>query len=289
MLECVINVSEGRSSLVLDQLSRAAGACLLDVHCDPYHHRSVFTLAGHGVEAAARRLATTAIQRLDLTGHSGVHPRLGVIDVVPFVPLEGATPADACSARDDFARWIASEYEVPSFIYGPAVAEAEGVLATDYPPAPSLPEVRRDAFGAITPVYGPPTPHPSAGAVCVGARPVLVAYNLWLGPDAELEAARSVARAVRSREVKALALAVGDRIQVSMNLVDPFQVGPAEAFDMVNRLGPVAGAELVGLLPEGVLAAIPEKRWTSLGLDLAHTIEHRLTSLIYKASQGETR
>jgi glutamate formiminotransferase len=257
MLECVVNVSEGRDQAVLDDLAAAGGADLLDHHADPDHHRSVFTLMGTD---APRAVAAVAVTRLDVGRHLGVHPRLGVVDVVPFVPLAGTAMAAAVAARDAFAGWFAGELGVPCFLYGPER---------------SLPDVRRRAFRDLTPDAGPARPHPTAGACCVGAREVLVAYNVWLAsPD--LGRSREIAAAVRSPTVRALGLACGDRVQVSMNLVAPAVTGPAEAYDAVARLAPVAGAELVGLVPEAVLERIPPRRWEELDLAADRTIEARL-------------
>ena len=266
VLECVVNVSEGRDASVLDVLAAAAAPALLDVHSDRHHHRSVLTMAGPEVAEAARCVATEAVARIDLRRHDGVHPRLGAVDVVPFVPLDGSTMADAVAARDRFARWAGDELGVPCFLYGPER---------------SLPDVRRGAFSALAPDTGPARPHPTAGAAAVGARPVLVAYNLWLAPDAAVATARAVARQVRGPAVRALGLDVGGRAQVSCNLVDPRTVGPADAYDAVAEcaadLGTsVVGAELVGLLPSVVLHAVPPERWTALDLDPARTIEARL-------------
>lgn len=258
MLECVVNISEGRRPEVVAAIGAAAGADLLDVHSDAHHHRSVLTLVG---EEAPRAVARAAVDRLDLGAHAGVHPRIGVVDVVPFVAL-GATPAaEAVAARDRFGAWAAAELGVPGFAYGPER---------------TLPEVRRRAFAGLTPTWGPATPHPTAGAIAVGARPLLVAYNLWLAPGTDLAVARRVAREVRSPEIRTLGLAVGDEVQVSMNLVAPLAVGPAEAWDRVASLAPVARAELVGLVPEGVLEQAPEGRWEQLDLGPERTIEARL-------------
>jgi glutamate formiminotransferase len=241
----------------------------------------VFTLAGPAddVAAAARALAVATIERLDLTVHTGAHPRLGVLDVVPFVPFEPgrAAPRDltrAIALRDDFARWLADELGVPSFLYGPLPG---GRTRT-------LPDVRRHAFaptGGLTPDFGPPDPHPRAGATAVGARRVLVAYNVWVS---SLDAARRLAPQVRSPRVRALGLAVGERAQVSCNLLEPDAFGPAQLYDEVAALAAEAGArlegaELVGLLPEVVLAAVPSGRWPGLGLSGDSTVESRLRGL----------
>src|SRR5205807_3220376 len=119
VLECVINVSEGRQAGVIDALAAAAGGALLDVHSDPHHHRSVLTLAGPEVEAAARSVTSAGIELIDLRVHSGVHPRIGAVDVVPFVPLAGSAMEDAVAARDRFAAWAVASLGVPVHRYGP--------------------------------------------------------------------------------------------------------------------------------------------------------------------------
>jgi glutamate formiminotransferase len=258
VLECVVNISEGARPPLVAAIARAAGDDLLDVHADAHHNRSVLTLVG---EDAPRAVARAAIERLDLRAHRGVHPRIGVVDVVPFVPLAGSTLADAVAARDRFLAWMATELGVPGFAYGPER---------------SLPDVRRHAFAGLAPTAGPSRPHPTAGAVAVGAREVLVAWNLWLAtPD--LARARAVAADVRGPEVRALGLAVGDRVQVSLNLVSPLVVGPAEAWDRVASRVPVAGAELVGLVPAAVLDRTDPGRWAQLDLGPDRTIEARIT------------
>lgn len=272
-LECVVNVSEGRDPTVIDELTVACGDDLLDVHTDTHHHRSVFTLVGTD---APRRLARAAVELIDLRNHDGVHPRLGVVDVVPFVTLTG-DPQQAVAARDDFARWAGNELGVPCFSYGDDR---------------SLPEVRRGAFTVFPPDTGPSEPHPSAGATAVGARGVLVAYNLWVAPasgttppgpsgDPVLAAAKRTAAQLRSPEVRALGLAVGHRHQVSMNLVAPDIVTPAAAWDAAAMLLArhdlvIDAAELVGLVPAAVLEAIPMARWEQLDLSWDRTIEARL-------------
>ena len=261
MLECVANVSEGRDRSVIDALARRAGAHLLDVHCDVHHHRSVFTLAGPQVEDVAQQVAREAVSRIDLRSHMGAHPRMGAVDVVPFVPLAGSSLDDAVAARDRFAHWAGAELGIPAFLYGPER---------------SLPEVRRSAFSALAPDTGPAKPHARAGAVAVGARGVLVAYNLWLAPSITLPRAREIAQAVRGPHLRALGLAVGSRVQVACNLVDPLILGPGAAFDAVAAHAEVAEAELVGLLPATVLHAVPRARWPGLGLDASRTIEARL-------------
>jgi glutamate formiminotransferase len=264
VLECVVNISEGGRPEVVDAIAAAAGDTLLDVHADPHHNRAVLTLAaGDALEAAVRAVAVETVHRIDLRAHVGVHPRVGALDVVPFVPLGDTPLADAVAARDRFAAWAGDQLALPCFLYGPERA---------------LPDVRKRAFADLVPDTGPPVPHPTAGAACVGARTVLVAYNVWLAPDAGVATARSVAAAVRSAAVRALGLDVGGRPQVSTNLIDPLAVGPAEVYDAVAALAPVVGAELVGLVPEVVLAGVPAERWPELDLDPSRTIEQRLAS-----------
>lgn len=252
-----MNVSEGQDLAVLSRLRDAAGRDLLDVHTDLHHHRSVFTMVG---EQAPRALTSLAVDLIDLRHHDGVHPRFGAVDVVPFVPLRGALLADAVRARDDYARWAAATLDLPCFLYGPER---------------SLPEVRRGAFRTLAPDLGPPLAHRSAGAVAVGARPLLVAYNLWLA-EPDLERAKAIATAVRSPQLRTLGLAVGDHVMVSCNLVDPVAFGPADAWDEVAGHATIARAELVGLVSETVLRSAPEDRWGQLDLAADRTIEARL-------------
>ncbi len=231
-----------------------------------------------GLEEAVRTVARQAVTLLDIREHQGVHPRLGVLDVVPFVPLDprgrmvpDLPLAPARSARGRFARWAGEELRLPCFCYGPER---------------SLPDVRRTAFVSLAPDTGPMTPHPTAGACAVGARGPLVAYNLWLGTD-ELAVARRIARQLRGPRVRALGLPVGGgtQTQVSCNLVDPFVTGPAAVYDDVARMAATAGTdivrtELVGLVPEAVVRAAPRHRWTELDLDEDRTVEARLARIM---------
>jgi glutamate formiminotransferase len=259
VLECVVNISEGRRRTVVDAIGAVAGDDLLDVHVDADHHRAVLTLVG---EEAPRAVAAAAVERLDLRAHAGVHPRIGVVDVVPFVPLQDASLDDAVTARDRFAAWIAAELGVPAFLYGPER---------------SLPDVRRGAFRGLEPDHGPDVPHPTAGAVAVGARPLLVAWNVYLAvPD--LDRARAIAAEIRGPHLRALGLQVGDEVQVSVNLIAPERLGPAEAWDLIAAHAPPARAELVGLVPRSVLERIEPERWAQLDLAADRTIEARQTA-----------
>ncbi|NBU38546.1 MAG: hypothetical protein EBS32_10010 [Actinobacteria bacterium] len=262
MLECVVNISEGRNIALLAGLAEALSGHLLDVHTDTDHNRSVFTLVG---EEAPRLLTRLVVERLSLDDHEGVHPRLGVVDVVPFVPLFGATFTEAERARGDYARWVADELSIPVFSYGTHR---------------TLPFVRAHAWRDLEPDFGPAAPHPTAGAVCVGAREPLVAYNVWLR-DTPVEVTRAIAREVRTAHIRTLGLQVGEYTQVSMNLVDLSVAGPRDAFDAVRAEcgGAVSHAELVGLVPQRVLESIPQGRWEELDLSADRTIEARIGAL----------
>jgi glutamate formiminotransferase len=260
MLECVLNISEGRDPTTLGALAAAAGDDLLDLHSDPHHHRSVLTLVG--VEAV-RAVAAVAVERIDLRIHDGVHPRIGVVDVVPFVALDGSTRTDALAARDAYAHWSATTLGVGCFLYGPERA---------------LPDVRRAATRGDPPDRPAARPLPGAGASAVGQRDVLVAYNVWLA-EPDLAAARTIAADIRRPGLRTLGLQVGERVQVSMNLVEPDRIGPAAAYDAVAERAGVAGAELVGLVPRRVLDAVAPHRWVELDLAADRTIEARLEAV----------
>ena len=269
MLECVINISEGRDLAVLDELAAAAGASLRDRHSDAFHHRSVFTMINEPAALVrdVHSLIGAAYRCLDLTDHRGVHPRFGVVDVVPFVALDPRSADDALALRDQTARWIADTFAVPVFLYGPL---DDGVART-------LPEVRRGAFRTLQPDMGPGEPSPTRGAAAVGARPILVAWNLWLA-HVSLERARTIAAALRQPAVRTLAFVVGDEVQVSCNIIDTDAVRLSHLYgqvlDMVGD-GAIHRCELVGLAPASLLEREPRERWDELGLSASSTIEAR--------------
>jgi glutamate formiminotransferase len=277
--ECVVNISEGRDPLVVGAIGDVAGALLLDLHSDAEHNRSVLTLGGPlpEVETAVRDVAVATVAAIDLRSHRGIHPRLGALDVVPFVPLGSGTGgdgmADAVPARNRFARWAGTTLDLPCFLYGPER---------------SLPDIRRNAFGSLRPDAGPPVAHVTAGASAVGARQPLVAYNVWITcheGDADhslpLAVARSLATRLRGRAVRSLGLPVTGGAQVSLNLIDPGRASIADCFDTVadgaRRHGcSVIRAELVGLLPDAALRVVPHSRWDELDLGEDRTIEARM-------------
>ena len=267
MFECVVNVSEGRDLAVLDALSHASGASLRDRHADAWHHRAVFTLINDRATLRddARRLIRAGLGRIDLRLHHGVHPRFGAVDVVPFVALDGEDPAEACALRDETAHWIATELATPVYRYGPL----DGLTR-------SLPDARRAMRDGLGPDEGPAAT-PARGAVAVGCRPILVAWNLWLR-GVSLAQARALARLVRGPAVRALAFDLGDRVQVSCNLIEPTSVGPSVVYDAVARAvapGQIERAELVGLIPAALLECEDPARWRQLGIGPEVTIESR--------------
>jgi glutamate formiminotransferase / 5-formyltetrahydrofolate cyclo-ligase len=278
VLECVVNVAEGRDAAVLSRLATACGDTLLDLHADPDHHRSVFTLAGPGPRDAAwaaAGLTRAAAAELDLPGHQGVHPRFGILDVVPFVALSEPS-AVAVDAAREFAARIAAELGIPSFLYGAADPEGR-----------DLPSLRRDAFTHRAPDVGPPQPHPRWGATAVGARPPLVAVNCWLDRD-DLALARSVATTVRERDgglpgVRALGFRLRStgQVQVSMNVTDLTATTVEAACDGVAAGAQTAGArvvrvEWVGLVPAEALERCSPAFRARTGLDRSRSIEGRL-------------
>jgi glutamate formiminotransferase len=283
LIEAVPNISEGRRAEVVDEIVDAfagadPGVLVLDRSSDPDHNRAVLTLAGPGpalVEAAVAGAAACA-RLIDLTRHRGVHPRMGALDVLPFVPLgdrtrlRGAADPDLdCAALAARAgRRIAEEAGIPVYLYGAAARRPERA-ALPAVRGRGFEALRADADGARAPDLGGPGLHPTAGATAVGAREVLIAYNVELA-GADLELARRIAAAVRERDgglpaVRAMGVALDSRgpegrglVQVSMNLLDYRVTPPAAVFAAVAALAARAGAEvvaseIVGLVPAGAL------------------------------------
>ncbi|GAB4119773.1 MAG: glutamate formimidoyltransferase [Acidobacteriota bacterium] len=277
LVECIPNFSEGRDPVVIRRVVAAAEGIedcyVLDVHSDPDHHRSVLTMAGaaEAVLEAALRVAEAAVRWIDLRRHHGVHPRIGALDVVPFVPL-GQTSMEVCVRLvERFGLIVGQSLEMPCFLYGEAARDdARAELAW----------VRRGGLEFLrrairhdpdrAPDFGPAALHETAGAVSVGARGPLIAFNLLLEPPAGLDEAREVARRIRALggglpAVKALGffLPRRRRAQVSLNLVDYRQTSPAAAVTAACReaekIGVEVGAgELVGLIPAAAVPASPE-------------------------------
>ena len=280
-VECVPNFSEGRDRGVVAELAgtvrQAPGAFLLDETADVDHNRCVLTFAGEAeaVLEAALRAAAVAVRRIDLREHDGVHPRIGALDVMPFVPLEGTAMEDCVELAERAARRLWEELGVPCYLY-----EA----AARVPERKNLAFVRSAHVGAPDVGEGR---HPSAGCTAVGARKFLIAYNVNLATK-DIGAAREIAREVRESSgglpcVKALGLELVSRgqAQVSMNLTD-YEVTPVHvAFEAVEwaartRGIAVAGSELIGLIPRKALAmaAGVDLRWENFREDMV--IEERL-------------
>jgi glutamate formiminotransferase/formiminotetrahydrofolate cyclodeaminase len=269
LIECVPNFSEGRRTSVIDAIRDAiatvAGAHVLDTSADVSHNRCVITFVApiETVVAAAFAGIREAQQHIDLTSHSGEHPRMGATDVVPFIPLEGATMDDCIALARQLGERVGRELRIPVFLYERAATR---------PDRENLADVRRGEFEGLrddigktprrTPDFGPSAVHPTAGAIAIGARPFLVAYNVYLGPASNLPVAKDVAKAVRGssgglRFVKAMGFDVDGQAQVSMNLVDTERTPLHVAFDMVRMEAEARGvtptwSEIVGLVPERV-------------------------------------
>jgi glutamate formiminotransferase len=273
MIECVPNFSEGRRPAVLaalaDAIQGVAGVRLLDVSSDVDHNRAVYTFVGgeDAVSEAAFESARVALDRIDLRTHQGVHPRIGAVDVIPLVPLWNAT-LEACAAlARRLAERLAAELGLPVYLYGSAAGE----------PARELSAIRRGGFERLRteialparrPDRGPARLHPTGGAVAVGAREVLIAFNVDLETQ-DLAAARAIAATVRESSgglpaVQAMGVALPSRgrVQVSMNLRDYRRTPPLTAFKRVaaeaaRRGIAVAGGELVGCTPRDALPPDP--------------------------------
>ncbi len=270
LVECVPNFSEGRRpdvvAAIRDAIAAVSGATILDVSSDTSHNRTVLTFVVTAEQAVAAAFAGIAKARelIDLTKHQGEHPRMGATDVVPFVPLEGSTMEDCVALARQLGERVGRELEIPVFLYERAATRPE---------RENLADVRRGEFEGLrdeigknparTPDFGPNRIHPTFGAVAIGARPFLVAYNIYLGPATNLAAAKDAAKAVRGssgglRYVKGLGLEVDGQAQVSMNLVDTEKTPLHRAFDVVKAEAATHGvsptwSEIVGLVPERVL------------------------------------
>jgi glutamate formiminotransferase len=292
IFECVPNVSEGRRPDVLAacvDAARAAGASVLDASRDAVHHRSVITLAATAGPLLDGVLALmgVAIDAIDLRSHTGAHPRMGAVDVVPFVPLGTATLAEAVDLAREAGAAIARRFSLPVYLYEAAASS---------PARRALQDVRRGGFEALAarmrepggaPDFGPSTPHPTAGATAIGARGMLVAYNVNLATT-RLDVARRIAAAVRERSgglpfVKAMAVDLPDRglVQVSMNLTNVDVTPLVTAFDAVAAEAArdgidLAESEIIGLVPRRALPPDPATRLQIPDFTEARILERQL-------------
>ena len=264
MLLAVPNVSEGRDRATIERLAGAFGALrLLDVHADPDHGRSVLTFAGEQAELADGLLAGAreAVAAIDLRSHGGLHPHVGAIDVAPVVYLDAAARGAAVAAALTAAALIGDELGLPVFLYG---ALANGRERAEVRTGGVEGLTVRMLSGEVSPDYGPPEPHPTAGALLVTARPPLVAFNIDLDTD-DVDLAKQIAGGLREAGggpagVRAIGLYLAERgrAQVSLNVHDPYAVPLAELVAHVRERAPVAEAELVGLAPRAAFEGFPE-------------------------------
>jgi glutamate formiminotransferase len=296
VIECVPNVSEGRRAEIIDEMAVAirgvAGVRLLDHSSDASHNRSVFTLAGdaESVRNAVLALVARAVADIDLRTHRGEHPRLGVVDVVPFVPIEGVTMMECVELARQVGAEIARRFNVPVFLYEEAATN---------PARKNLEDIRRGEFEGLAakmrapewaPDFGPVTPHPSAGATVVGARMPLIAYNINLATD-RLDVAKKIAAAIRQssggfRYVKAAGFRLENRgiVQVSMNLTNFEKTPIFRVFETVKREAARYGvaileSEIVGLVPSAALTGAAEFYLQLEGFNADQVLENRLRQI----------
>jgi glutamate formiminotransferase len=258
------NVSEGRDETAIDAIAAAFGSGLLDVHSDPDHHRSAYTLAGRPTELAdaVLRGAAAAVKLLTLDRHDGIHPRVGVLDVAPIVYRQPADRGAACAEALVLADRLGSELDLPVFLYG---SLAGGRTRAELRRGGPGELARRILAGEFRPDFGPDRLHPTAGAVLVASRPPLVAFNVELAAPATLEDAQMIAARIREGGseglpgVRAIGLWLAHRscAQVSTNVEDPALISLAAVVAAISRHAQPAGAELVGLAPQAALEGFP--------------------------------
>ena len=293
IIECVPNISEGRRgdviTQIVDAVRRVHGTRLLDYSSDPSHNRSVITMAGEAapLQAAVLALFESALAHIDLRVHTGEHPRLGAVDVIPFVPIDGVTMDECVALAKDTARAVADRFNVPVYLYEEASAN---------PLRRNLEDIRRGEFEGLAakmasdawvPDYGPRTPHPTAGASVIGARMPLIAYNINLATD-RLDVAKKIAAAIRFssggfRYVKAMGVTLADRgiVQVSINLTNYEKTPILRVFETVKREAERHGvmvleSEIVGLVPAAALVDVAKSTLQLTGFTRSQLLETRL-------------
>lgn len=292
VIECIPNISEGQRTDVVQAIASAVaetGTRVLDVQSDATHNRSVLTLAGDAAELEAGVLALFehTLPEIDLRTQRGEHPRLGAVDVVPFVPIEGVTMADCVALAKRVGAAVAGQFEVPVFLYEEAASQ---------PARRNLEDIRRGEFEGLAakladpawqPDFGPARPHPTAGAVVIGARMPLIAYNINLATD-RLDVAKKIAAGIRMssggfRFVKAMGLKLEDRgiVQVSMNLTNFEKTPMFRVFETVKREAARYGvqvleSEIVGLVPANALLQAAEYYLQLEGFKPDQVLENKL-------------
>jgi glutamate formiminotransferase / 5-formyltetrahydrofolate cyclo-ligase len=293
IIESVPNISEGRTvelvQRIADGLAAIDGVRMLDVQSDASHHRSVLTLAGERValKQAVLQLYEQAIGAIDLRTHRGEHPRLGAVDVCPFIPIEGVTMQECVDLAKEVAEEVARRHNLPVFLYEEAATT---------PARRNLEDIRRGEFEGLatklqqrewTPDYGPAQPHPTAGATVIGARMPLIAYNINLATD-RLDVAKKIAAGIRHssggfRFVKAMGIELKDRgiVQVSMNLTNYEKTPIFRVFEVVKREADRYGvavleSEIVGLVPSAALLQAAEFYLQLTGFTPGQVLENKL-------------
>jgi glutamate formiminotransferase len=293
VIECVPNVSEGRRQDVVNQLADSLraipGLRVLDVQSDAAHNRSVFTLAGDAaaMTAGIPKVFEGAIAAIDLRTHEGEHPRMGAVDVTPFIPIDGVTMADCVALAKSIGQTVAERFSLPVYLYEEASANPE---------RKNLEDIRRGEFEGLAvkmakpgwaPDFGPAAPHPSAGASVIGARMPLIAYNINLDTN-RLDVAKKIAAAIRMssgglRYVKAMGIPLEDRglVQVSINLTNYEKTPIFRVFDLVKREAArygvnVVESEIVGLVPAAALRQSVEYYLQLEGFSADQVLENKL-------------
>jgi glutamate formiminotransferase len=297
LIECVPNFSEGRKKDVVSKIQHAAeterDAVVLDCHSDPDHNRMVLTLVGSGnaVKNATLSASAKALELIDLRKHAGEHPRIGVVDVVPFVPLEKTSMEECVALSNQFANEFSKRFSIPVFLYGESAKKED---------RKKLANIRKGQFETLrnligtdqnrVPDYGPSEIHASAGATAVGARRILIAYNVDLASN-DLQIAKSIARRLRQSngglpEVQALGLRLTRRglVQVSTNLTDYAKTSIVSVFDAVSKYAEqlnveVADSEIVGLIPRNALPVDMIDHLKLVHFSKDKIIENRLAEL----------
>ncbi len=305
LVECVPNFSEGRRPDVLDAIVRDAvdvpGVFLLDKEMDADHHRAVVTIAGEpqAAQEAAFRMIKTASELIDLTRHSGEHPRMGATDVVPFIPLENMSTDECVALARELGQRVGDDLHIPVFLYEDAATRPE---------RKNLAKVRKGQFEGLreeigtnpdrTPDYGPNAIHPTAGATAIGARFFLVAYNVNLDSQ-DLALAKQIARTIRESSgglpcVKAMGFELADRklVQISMNMVNYTVTSLAAVFTAISEEARKAGvnvleSEIVGLVPREALTVAAQELLKIREFSPSQIVENRVEQVVGEQQAGE--
>src|SRR6266699_433987 len=290
IVECIPNISEGRRAEVYEAVANAAasapGVTLLNVDPGADTNRTVITFVGEpdAVLEGAFRLVKKGVELIDMTSHRGAHPRIGAVDVVPFVPVAGVTMDECVALARQLGERVGQDLHIPVFLYARAAARPE---------RERLPDIRKGEFEGLRervldPDFGPNRVHPTAGATAIGARPFLVAYNIYLA-TADVQIAKEIAKKIRTSSgglpaVQASGFEVGGLAQVSMNLLDIDETPPATVFEAVKAEAAIRG---VKIKESEIVGLVPERAILGAGLLLPDAAEHVLESKI-RETQGPT-